>query len=236
MAPARGRPVRGSAEAAAGVLEVDLDLVDELDARRRPELAPGRGSRRWVCAIYRVLTTPKVLVEEAAGRSSAAIADTNLGIGTNGDANIGQTAPVHPLSFRRFERGIASCSDRRTLVCGSAIACGVSLARPGIVPGLAWPGVGPLQQAARHGPHSPGIAPRPVWWAVSCRLRGRSVQPGYPARGWSGVVPAPTPCAPRIPRGGSVRLLKKEGGRPGAPGLPHVVRGGEGESEKGAPA
>jgi hypothetical protein len=46
--PARGRPGRGEAaaadpaqpEAAAGMLELDLDLVDELDACRRPELIP----------------------------------------------------------------------------------------------------------------------------------------------------------------------------------------------------
>jgi len=56
LPPARGRPgrgeasaadparpeARGSAEDAAGVLVVDLDLVDELDACRRPELAPDR--------------------------------------------------------------------------------------------------------------------------------------------------------------------------------------------------
>ena len=162
---ARGRPGRG-AEAVAGATRSD----PARSAARGPR---HRGGRRndargwdidglilvWGRAIYCVPATSPVLPEGVTSPSSAAIAGTNLGIGTNVDANIGRTAPVHPSSFRRFERGIASCSDRQTLACGSAVACDMSIARSGIVPALARLGGGPLPHSARRGPPLPVVGP-----------------------------------------------------------------------------
>jgi hypothetical protein len=106
----------GQADDDANAVGVNGGDVAELEAAR----GGGRNdARAWgvdghtlarVCAIYRVLPPPKVLSEGVTARSSAAIVGTNLGVGTNVDANIGQTAPVHPSSFRWFGRGIASCS------------------------------------------------------------------------------------------------------------------------------
>ena len=50
--------------------------------------------RARACVIYRVLNTLNVLLVGAAAPSSAAIVGTNLGIGTNADANIGQFLPT----------------------------------------------------------------------------------------------------------------------------------------------
>jgi hypothetical protein len=82
------------------------------------------------------------------------------------DTSIGQFLPT---ALDDSGGRIASYSDRRTLAFGSAVACGASSARSGIVPALAHLGVGPLQQPARHGPNSPAIAPQPA--------RGRSMPP-----------------------------------------------------------
>jgi hypothetical protein len=98
--------------------------------------------------------TPKVLLKAATAPSSAAIVGTNLGIGTNVDANIGQFLPTAyfllPTAYSGVSSGgIASCSDRRTLACGCAVAPRASSARSGIVPVLVGLGVGPLLQPGR---------------------------------------------------------------------------------------
>jgi hypothetical protein len=57
------------------------------------------------CAIYCAQVIPKVLLKEAPAPSSAAIVGTNLGIGTNVDANISQFLPTAYRLLRYFGRG-----------------------------------------------------------------------------------------------------------------------------------
>jgi len=91
--------------------------------------------------------------------------------------------------------GIASCSDRRTPACGSAIACGASLARSGIVPALARLVVVMLQQ-----PFRPEC--RACSWTGSCVPLAAPAPPSWPLR----LPTGPPPCCPaagRLAFGGS---------------------------------
>jgi hypothetical protein len=87
--------------------------------------------------------------EEGVKRISHFIAKTNSAILLKSIDLIESQRTISKDDERNLEKPRASCSTRRTLACGSAVACDPSRARTGLVPVLARLGVGPLPQRAR---------------------------------------------------------------------------------------
>ncbi len=167
-----------------------------------------------------------------AGPSSAAIVARFPPSAGRIDANISQFLSTAYCLLGCFGRGIASCSDRRTLACGSAVACGMSSARSAVVAALVSLGVAPLPHPARRGPPWLVVAPWSAWWAASCGVRCPLSSAWASCPGWSGVLPAPTRCAPQMTSGGltsSPGRKKRKDGRC----APARVVGGLKREEKG---
>ncbi len=127
---------------------------------------------------------------DAAGRPAPVLTAAARGSTSAGRAANARNGDYHPRAASSnidSSGGIASCSDRRTLACGSAVARVPSNARPGIVPGLARFGVAPRPSVPRcRGSRRGSRGSR-----ASCRSRRRRRSAGRPAADPAAEVKSP---------------------------------------------